>query len=553
MKRKTRGTIIPWCLFVIFLLLPSCIGNPPSALTPYNLDQDTQGVMEKINNIVNTSIVSNDPNPYKAEYEAGFIQGRLQRDQIIAMRDNSWDSAYLLNPAHSYPKQIPPSKDELALAEKTLQLNWDYTLAYMQGQGASEVGKNLRRLVYRLVGIYHGATQDQPGSLAFDESWLPQFSAEEMTLGYETRSLTFMDLYFINAFQDVLYVLPDFASQVTGTIAESPAIISGERPSKCSAFVVRTADDIFLAHNNWNSFLDQSQALTLWINGDYITTNLGGPGYLCSDVDFGYNNKGIIFNETTHRYARTEAKVKALWMFWRAALAEQFADSLDSFFAYISLELSGTYMNGYMVVDAKTKEIGLVEMSHKGFIFYKPDGRGGVAVSSKPGGLNLSYDDRMVQPDYLLGINYPASYQIREDLWSEDNRPARLRQFLSMIGSVKEIESAKSLITYTDPANPLSIYGRWDLGYGDTPAPKTIPDGAVDAKTISVSMVQEAFQLKGVLDTQSPVKTFWMKFGTPVINGKPFIWSESPWKGWKLRWVPDRVDGTFTLLNAYIR
>jgi hypothetical protein len=49
------------------------------------------------------------------------------------------------------------------------------------------------------------------------------------------------------------------------------------------------------------------------------------------------------------------------------------------------------------------------------------------------------------------------------------------------------------------------------------------------------------------------VKTFWMKFGTPVINGKPFIWSESPWKGWKLRSVPDRVDGIFTLLNAYIR
>ncbi|MEI6309283.1 MAG: hypothetical protein WCP58_06560 [bacterium] len=553
MKSKIRRKLIPWGLLVVFLLLPSCVGSPLSALTPFKLDADTQGVMETVNNIVNTSIVSNDPNPYKAEYEAGFIQGRLQRDQIVAARDNSWDSAYLLNPAHSYPKQIPPSKDELALAEKTLKLNWDYTLAYMQGQSASEVGKNLRRLVYRLIGIYHGATQDQPRSLAFDDSWLPQFSAAELDLGYETPSLTFMDLYFINAYQDILYVLPDFASQVTGTIAESTAAIVGDRPGKCSAFVVRTADDIFLAHNNWNSFLAQSQALTLWINGDYLTANLGGPGYLCSDIDFGYSNKGILFNETTHRYARTEPKVKALWMFWRAALAEQFADSLDSFFAYISLELSGTYMNGYMVVDAKTKEIGLVEMSYKGFIFYKLNGHGGVSVSSKPEGLNLSYDERMVQPDYLLGINYPASYQIREDLWSEDNRPARLRQLLAMIGSVKEIESAKALITYTDPANPLSIYGRWDLGYGDTPAPKTIPDGAVDAKAISISMVQAAFQLKGVLDTSSPVKTFWMKFGTPVINGKPFIWSESPWKGWKLRSVPDRVDGIFTLLNAYIR
>ncbi|MCX5970469.1 MAG: arsenite methyltransferase, partial [Coprothermobacterota bacterium] len=76
MKSKIRRKLIPWGLLVVILLLPSCIGNPPSALTPYNLDADTQGVMEKINNIVNTSIVSNDPNPYKAEYEAGFIQGR---------------------------------------------------------------------------------------------------------------------------------------------------------------------------------------------------------------------------------------------------------------------------------------------------------------------------------------------------------------------------------------------------------------------------------------------------------------------------------------------
>jgi len=210
-------------------------------------------------------------------------------------------------------------------------------------------------------------------------------------------------------------------------------------------------------------------------------------------------------------------------------------------------------MNGYMVVDAKTKEIGLVEMSHKSFIFFKPDGRGGIEVTSKPDGLNKAYDTEMVQPDYLIGINYPASLQIRQDLKSQDNRPARKRQLLAQIGAVKNIESAKALITYTDPQNPLSIYGRWDLGYGETPAPKTIPDGAVDAKAISVSMIQNAFHLKGVLDTSSPVKVFWMKFGTPYINGKPFIWSESQRKSQKLRHVPDMLDGPWTFLNAYIR
>ena len=66
-------------------------------------------------------------------------------------------------------------------------------------------------------------------------------------------------------------------------------------------------------------------------------------------------------------------------------------------------------------------------------------------------------------------------------------------------------------------------------------------------------MVRETYNLKGVLDYSSPVKAFWMKFGTPYIDGKPFIWSESQWKDQKLRDVPDVVDGQWELLNAYIR
>ena len=102
-------------------------------------------------------------------------------------------------------------------------------------------------------------------------------------------------------------------------------------------------------------------------------------------------------------------------------------------------------------------------------------------------------------------------------------------------------------------SDPLSLFGRWDLGYGETPSPKTVPDGSVDAKAIAASMTSYTANLKGVLDTSSPVKTFWMKFGTPYVDGKPFSWSKSQWKGQKLRFVPDVIDGPYTLLNAYIR
>lgn len=515
-----------------------------SRLVRCRVDVDTQGVMEKVSNIYNTTIVSNDPNVFKAEYEAGFVQGRLQKEQIVAARDNSWDSAYLLDPSHAYPKQIPPSPAEIAMAQRTLAANWDYTLKYIRTTSDTEVAGNLRRLMYRLVGIYDGAIRARPQALPFNARWAPSFSDAQLSLGYETPTLTFMDLYFVNAYQDVLYLLPDSAV---------PAAVADGRPSKCSAFVLKTGSDVFLAHNNWNSFLDQSQALSLWVAGDFITANMGGPGYLCSDVDFGYTNKGIMFNETTHRYAYTEPKAEALWMFWRAALAEQFSTSIDEFFRFISLEASGTYMNGYMVADARTGKIGYIEMSYDAFVFYKPDGKSEVAVTTSPIGLSTAYDPELVTPTYVLGINYPASLLIRGELQSVDNRPARRVQFMAQIGGVHDIATSKALITYIDPLNPLSIYGRWDLGYGITPLPKTIPDGACDAKAISAAMVRHAVHLKGVLDSGAKTRAFWMKYGTPSVNGKPFIWSESPWSGQRLRGVPDRVEGDWRLLHLHMR
>ncbi len=152
-----------------------------------------------------------------------------------------------------------------------------------------------------------------------------------------------------------------------------------------------------------------------------------------------------------------------------------------------------------------------------------------------------------------MGINYPASYQVAGDLGSTDNRPARRRQFKQLLPGVNDVEAAKTVITYTDPANPLSIFGRWDLGYGETSYPKQIPDGAVDSKVGSTSMVRSFMGLNGVLDTSSSNTGFWMLYGTPIVNGAPFIWSQSSWKWQTLRDVPDRLDGKFTLMRLYLR
>ena len=196
-----------------------------------------------------------------------------------------------------------------------------------------------------MLGVYHGATLDAPAALDFSGQWLPTlstFTPEELTLNYATPVVSFLDIYYLNTYADL-----------ADKMDNSPM-------DKCSAFVKRTDDDIYLTHNSWSSFLDQSMAVTYAINDTTLTFNALYPGLIASSTDFGYNNQGIMFNETTHHNTYTEAKADALWMFWRAALAEQFAGSLDEFYDLVSLEPSGTYMNGYAIVDTKTREIGLV-------------------------------------------------------------------------------------------------------------------------------------------------------------------------------------------------
>lgn len=340
-----------------------------------------------------------------------------------------------------------------------------------------------------MLGIYHGVSRAQPADLDFSGDWLPDgnyFQVSELTLGYETVGLTFMDVYFLNAYcdlMDVISFLPEFAPG---------GVRPGDYPDKCSAFLKRSGSEVILTHNSWSGFLSQTMTQTLAVNDDLITFNANSPGLIGSTTDFGYNNKGMMFNETSHRMTHSEVKPLGLWMVWRAALAEQFAGSITDFFNVISLDNTGTYLNGYMLVDANTNETGLVEMSYRCFVYYRSTG-GPYAVSSQSldgGACSTDYDHEMVTADYLMGINYPASLQVRSDLLSTDNRPARREQFKKLLPRVNNVHNAKFVIMYTDPNNPLSIFGRWDLRYGETDSPKQIPDGSLDSKVGSTSMVR---------------------------------------------------------------
>lgn len=538
------------------LILAACSGSGDDSSSNrriYNLDANAAGVIETVNNIANLTVVSRDDNDLKAEYRAGFVQGKLQATAILSARDNSWDNAYLTDPNHTFPGQIGPTQAELARAAQALNSNYAAFLSYLTNPATDPgVSYKFKRLLFRMLGIYHGASLNQPASLDFSGAWLPDsayLQPSELVLGYETTALTFMDVYYINAYNDLMDVLSYSAELTSGGVS------TGDYPDKCSAFLKRSGSEVILTHNTWQGFLSQTMTQTLAVNGDLLTVNASTPGLIGSATDFGFNNKGMMFNETTHRMSRTFVNPVGLWIFWRAALAEQFSNSITDFFNYISLDNTGTYLNGYMLVDANTNETGLVEMSYRCFVYYRSTGGAYTVTSTSLDGdaCSTDYDAEMITPDYLMGINYPASLQVRADLLSHDNRPARRRQFQQLLPGVNDVETAKVVITYTDPVNPLSIFGRWDLGYGETSYPKQIPDGSIDSKVASTGMVRSFMGLSGILDSSAANTGFWMLYGTAKVNGTPFIWSQSSWKWQKLRDVPDRIDGSFTLMPLYLR
>lgn len=528
-----------------------------SVVRHYQLNEYCQGFAELKDNCWNYSIIARDPHVdvFSNEYYAGYIQGRLQgADAIMAARDNTWNNTYLCDtsePDQKFPRNFDPSEEELAKAGLCLKENYCSLYQWIIDNESDEVAQHIKRLLFRMLGIYDGVIYQTPQTDASMERLNPwDMRASELKLGYYTRFPSFADIYFINAQSDLFDAMTSSKESRRGL----------HKSDHCSAFVKRATDgDIYWTHNTWAGFFCQSHTISYTIGNEFVTQNSYCPGQFGSNMDFGFNSHGICFNETTHRNSYAQPKRKGIWLCWRAAAAEMFAKSIDDFYRHLTIDNTGTYLNGYMLIDVNTNETALIEMSYQRFVLFRSDGKVLKVTDSILGEDTdgKSYDQHLITPNYILGVNYPISKNVAYDLESTDNRPMRRIQFFGQINNVKDMETAKALITYVDNENPLSIYGRWDLGKGITEYPKTIPDGAVDAKVYSASKVRELLKnLRYVPNEEGGKTAFWMLYGTPEIDGKPFIWSESQWAEYKKRqnkdMVPDRLEGAWNETKLFM-
>lgn len=534
--------------------------NTPA--TSFVLDQYTCGFAQCVDNNWNYAIYAQNPNVsiYLNEYNAGYVQGKVQSGPtIIATRNNSWKN-FLVGATPQNAISIEVKPEYLTASAETLIQNYNYLYDWAAQRKDDEMVQKIIRLMYRQLGIYEGAAGLEPRkSVEYSDLALSAFDPAQSKLGIDDQPLTFLDVIFINSQYDLFDAIGDKIGLVMG-YGTAKKLTSKDKPDHCTAFTKMMPDgNVFWTHNSWCCFWAQSCAVTYCIGDDFVTQNANCPGQFGSNTDFGFNGNGIGFNETTHVDLYDKTKVLGVWLTYRSAAAEQFSRTLEEFYEYCKLDNTGTYLNGYHLVDANTGRIGLVEMSYNRTVLFVCDGKNITMTDSTGYKPNfLDYDHHLITPTHIFGVNQPIYWYVGYELESMNLRPMRRNQLWARIGTVNDIETAKDLITYTEDREPLSIYGRWDLGYGTTEMPRVRPDGSVDAKAYSTDLIKETLaNLSRKPDIDGTATSFWMKFGTAHVRDLPFIWSQSQFADLKqpeeIDCVPDALDGRWNRVKMFMK
>lgn len=531
--------------------------------TQFVLDEYTCGFAQCIDNNWNFAIYAQNPNIsiYQNEYNAGYVQGKVQGNaMIVATRNNSWKN-FLIGATPQDNLNVDVHPEYLTAAAQSLIQNYNYTYDVLSGKQDDPMYRNITRLVFRMLGICDGAAGNEPRkNVQFTDLALSAFDDAQLKLGYDSDPLTYMDVIFINMQYDLFDAIGDKIGLVMGYGTATKSMHKTQKPDHCTAFTKMMPDrDVFWTHNSWCCFWAQSCAVTYVIGEDFVTQNANCPGQFGSNTDFGFNGNGIGFNETTHVDLYDKTKLNGIFLAYRSAAAEQFSHSIQEFYDYCKLDNTGTYLNGYHLVDANTGEIGLVDMSYNRFVLFVCDGKE-VKLTDSTGYVpnHLDYDHHLITPTHVFGVNQPVSWWVGYELESMNLRPMRRNQLWDRIGTVQDMDTAKDLITYTEDREPLSVYGRWDLGYGTTEMARMRPDGSVDAKAGSRQLILDTLKnLSRVPDINGTKTSFWMKFGTAHVQHLPFIWSQSPWADMKqdesVDFVPDALDGRWNRVKMFMK
>lgn len=309
----------------------------------------------------------------------------------------------------------------------------------------------------------------------------------------------------------------------------------------CSAFIATgeaTKDKrIVLCHNTWFSYIiGTTYNIMMSLNPSegykmFIHTWPGAIGG--ATIDWDMNAAGIMCAETTITGA-SKFKQDEIPYFVRGRLAIQFADSIDTWMKIMIEGNNGGWANAYLVGDAKTDEIGWLELGIYEHALRRT--KSGYFVGS-----NWALDENVRKECKGISFDQKASHSCA-------SRTQRLRQLMEKFNGEINVEIAQQIISdhfdvsqnkEQPSANTICGHTEYDVrGLIEWKCGPFEAFGATDAKVVTSAL--------------SEVGSWWAHWG-PACNirfdSKAFF-SQHTEYAWQAPYTRDLIPHPWTLFKA---
>jgi hypothetical protein len=379
-----------------------------------------------------------------ASFAAGVAEGILTCSEMKLFGYNMLVSSFGVNATSG--DLVPPNADIMTFVES----NDDFIQSMVsENFDTDEYWLAVGQMYAQLNGMLAGAND---------------FS--DCAKGADWKPFTWMELNLINLDGDLF----DLQSAFPDSAGEEESPPKKQRHTeRCSSLFKLTDDDVFFAHDTWDTYATAAPRIFKNVNIPVLTSGVvkmhtdsfsSSPGFLASVDDYyllsGTSELTVIetsndvFDKSAYDYLTPES----VFCWARTMVANMLAVDNESWSDIFGEFHSGTYNNQWILLDASKFDAAADKATLKDVLW----------ITEEAPGLMHAEDQtaKLVTDGYWGSYNVAYYEDIRErmgEMQSTEDAP-RANLFRELQGSVKDIETMQSVMTWNDFTNDKYSLGR---------------------------------------------------------------------------------------------
>lgn len=270
-----------------------------------------------------------------------------------SLYDLGWDYVRMVAPDDLVEDDLPGAYFAAGYLEGYL------TSSRITGLGFSNLSADVNGWISDHIGYMYTKAGDQSSDPFWYQVELILRQVEGLTAGYNnatSSNITFLQMFIISFGAEVGDVVTALQVQ-SGAVKRNTLLDRRGVNSHCSALIKVTHDDLFMAHDTWNSFYGLQWRMYKVYEFQTTVTMSGYVASVASGDDWYMTSNELTIQETTNIVWNSSLYVnvvpETVSEFIRVMTATYLATSGEEWTAYFARENSGTYNNQYMVVDMK--------------------------------------------------------------------------------------------------------------------------------------------------------------------------------------------------------